>query len=206
MNRLPEPSIFSRRDILKVAGFGSFVAAAVYEFTVGGLVFEDVPIPDKNDFGRTVNASSAVIVGIISQKIAPNKNIEAIIKKPGWSDARLTGTTTNNTIETAVELNLTSSKFSAQGNGEQINGKVDKSEFDWEVKSRSVNTWEIGRFGLKFDHTLMLTASDGLISGRLYRTAGFNWDISGTYTNDSFNIQVETGRLSPNFEITGTFK
>lgn len=142
---------------------------------------------EKLQAGRTKNAISAVVGGIIGREIYGNSNVDLEIQKRLFPNARVTGTTTPNSIDTHVDLALTSSDFiahpipNAQGYN-FIEGTVRKSEFNWNVKQKSGNTYEINRFGPKFDARLVLDVRGGVIRGTYIRPGlHFDWDIEGTY-------------------------
>lgn len=146
----------------------------------------------STELGRTKNSLASIIGGIVAQKIGGNSNIEITVTKTLFPDAPLSGQTTTNTIDSLVDLTLTSSKFTATGDpGGLMKGKVDKSEFDWNVTQVSDDKWEIGRLGWKFDTTLELTVKDGVITGEYVRPGPhFNWGIEGTYDQGG-NVKVE---------------
>jgi hypothetical protein len=167
--------------------------------------FTDLPGASENDFGRTVNGLSSVLAGIVAQKISPNSTFSMTIEKPMYADAPISGKTTTESVQSRVELSLTSAQFTGTTGANGISGTVDKSEFDWSIRQSGPNTWEVGRFGLKFDATLKLHIENGTINGVYERgPLSFNWNISGRYTTEGLvNIEVQTGFINPNFKIVG---
>lgn len=93
------------RALLKYATIGTAVA-----LLAGCSKFEDSPGLSKNQFGRAVNSISAVIAGITAQKVATNSNFQLVIVKPGWYDAKVTGTTSATSIDSSVDLDLTTAR------------------------------------------------------------------------------------------------
>ncbi len=189
------------RSLLRCATFG-----ATWLLVAGCSKFSDTPGSSENDFGRTVNGISAVISGIVAQKIATNSNFHLTVQKPGWSDATVHGSTRSNSIISTVDLSLSSASFNANGEIGAMNGKVDKSEWDWKVTQTSPSRWNIGRALFKFDHTLDLTVENGTIRGELARTTSFNWSIKGSYTSNHVEMTISTGPFDPNFSISGTIQ
>lgn len=180
--------------------------------TAGVMLLTSIEYADIPDFsgktpgtGRTKNSISAVVAGIVGKNLYGNSEIELKIKKHFWPDAKLTGGTTKDSIDTYVDLSLTSAKFKAVTNKNgYLEGKVDKSEFDWEVKQTGYNTYKIKRLGPKFNAELELNAANGIIEG-IYRRSGphFNWDIKGTYDNVG-NVEIEIdGPLSLGITLKG---
>ena len=198
----PRSDPITRRDFLTVSFFGT--ACAAVAAAAGCTAFQDTPGPGKNQFGRAVNAISAVSAGLIAQAVAPGRTFEATIEKYAWPDASMHGKTTDNSIQVSVDLSLTSCKFTASGKPGAITGDVEKSEFDWKVKQSSPGEWEIGRTGWKFDHVLKLTVDNGTINGTLVRTGGFDWTIEGSYSDTSFQYKVTPGIGDPSFSVKGT--
>ena len=190
----------------KALAVGAIGGLAVLGFNaIRSLEFTDTPGPSKHDFGRTVNGISTLVCGIAAQEIFGNASVNATIQKPWFPDAKVDGRTTADFIDTEVELSMTSSHFTAQKEGGLMKGKVDKSEFDWSVEQTGPNTWHIGRWGYKFDSTLVIDISNGQINGSLERTMGWDWTFSGTYdTAGNIKINVGTPFLRPNFVIEGT--
>lgn len=160
--------------------------------TVTSYEYADVPgFSSKHEMGRTKNSLSAVVAGIVGQKLHGESVIDLEIQKICFPDARVEGTTTKDSIDTLVDLATTSSHFTATTNAQEgLLGTVDKSEFDWKVTQSSDSSWEIERFGLKFDSTLNLTVQDGKITG-LYERPGpaIDWRIEGSY-NDSGDVII----------------
>jgi hypothetical protein len=174
-----------RRQFLRTALYGGTIAALV---GAGILSSEYTDLPgfdDKIQAGRTKNSIAAVVAGIVGQKLYGNSNIDLEIQKSLFPDARVTGNTTPNSVDTYVNLALTSTHFVGQNNSSgQLEGEVDKSEFNWKVKQTSEDKYEIARWGPKFDGALELTVKDGKISGTYIRGGPhFNWKVNGTYDN-----------------------
>jgi hypothetical protein len=167
----------------------SSLAAALTAVGLGALTlnscsqYQDLPgYSEDTSLGRTKNALATVVAGLVAEKISPEATIHFTIERFWFPDAELEGTVHNGEIHTHLPLALTSATFDAHSNGGQIQGTIDKSEFDWELRPSGPNKWEVGRALLKFDHTLTLQVHGGIISGELQRTAGFNWTIEGTYS------------------------
>ncbi len=158
--------------------------------------------------GRTKNSISAVIAGIVGQKLHGDSVIDLEVQKICFPDASLKGRTTQETIDTIVQLASTSAHFTSKISSDgKFEGDVDKSEFDWNVRQSSVNSWEIARFGPKFDTTLKLEIRDGKISG-VYERPGlaFDWDISGSY-DDSGNVEIVIDApLTLSVTLSGTIR
>jgi len=183
-------------DKAKLVYLGAGVIFATSGITCGEYC--DQPgFSNKVEAGRTKNSIATIVAGIVGQKMYGDSRINLEIQKSFYPDARVTGRTNQNSVDTHVDLAFTSARFTAQKNNEgNLDGEVDKSEFDWKVKQISEDTYEIARFGPKFDATLVITVKDGKISGKYLRPGPhFNWDISGTYD--------QAGNV--NFEIDGPF-
>lgn len=171
--------------MVPLAGAGVGAIAVTTEYA-------DIPgFSSRTEMGRTKNSISAVVAGIIGQKLHGDSVINLEIQKICFPDAKVAGTTTSDTIDTLVELATTSSHFTATTNprGELV-GSVEKSEFDWDVKQSSDSSWEIARFGPKFDATLKLEMQDGKITG-IYERPGpaIDWEISGSY-DQSGHVEI----------------
>lgn len=175
---------------------GSSLAAALTAVGVGALTlnsctqYQDLPgYSEDTSLGRTKNALAVAVAGIVAEKISPDATIQFTVERFWFPDAELEGTVGGGKIHTHLPLALTSATFDAQSSDGQLNGTIEKSEFDWELRQTDPETWQIGRALLKFDHTLTLHVHDGVISGELARTAGFNWTISGTYSPEG-NVEI----------------
>jgi hypothetical protein len=120
-----------------------------------------------------------------------NADINIEIEKKWFPDATITGHTTKDSIDTYINLWLSHVEFTAEKKDGMINGKVDKSEFDWNVTQKNDNTYEIQRTLLKWDGNLKIDVNDGKIFG-VYERGGFawDWDINGTYDKDG-NLKIE---------------
>jgi len=154
--------------------------------------YMDLPgFSDKVEAGRTKNGVATVVAGILGQKIYDHAKIDITIKKAWFSDARVTGESTQHGIDTYVPLWLTSAHFTAHNNEGRLEGAVSKSEFDWRVKQSSDDTYEIARWGPKFDSRVRLVIKDGKIEGNYVRDGpNFDWQIKGTYDKQG-NIVCE---------------
>jgi len=144
--------------------------------------------------GRTKNSVAALVAGIVGQQAYGNTSMDLMVKKLSWPDATLTGYTTEKTIDTYVDLLLTSARFQASTDATgQLEGEVHKSEFNWSVEQEGVNNYVVGRFGPKFDGRLHLKVQNGIIRGTYHRTGPhFNWAVEGTYSADGrVNISID---------------
>ncbi|MDP2907113.1 MAG: hypothetical protein Q8O03_04190 [Nanoarchaeota archaeon] len=171
-------------------GFGLFLS-----YSVISSEYIDIPgFGGKNlGTGRTKNSISAIVAGIASKEIYGNSEINLKVKKHFWPDAELTGYTTENSVDTKTDVLLTSARFKAETDTEDLlNGEVDKSEFDWKVKQTGPNTYKIARWGPKFDATLELKIEEGGIIKGTYNRPGphFDWGIKGTYDKEG-NVNIE---------------
>ena len=171
--------------------------------------YADLPAPFDAQQGRTKNAIASVVVGTIGQQLYGNShvNVNVNVKKYFFSDSKVTGTTTPDSIDTKMDLTFSSNRYTANKNPKSNNfkGKVDKSEIDWKVQQTSQTTYEISRWGPKFDSSLELTIKDGKISGTYIRDGpNIDWDIQGTY-DEQGNINVEIdGPLTLGITLEGT--
>ena len=184
-----------RNLIGRVAKYGAIALGATV-FSVGTCVtseYSDVMgFSGDNEMGRTKNSLAAVIAGIAAQKMHGNSTLDLKIKKNLWSNARITGKTTSNSVQTDIDLALASVHFKADGSSSSnLSGTVDKSEFDWGLKQKDNASYDIARFGPKFDSVLHLNVQNGKIKG-LYERRGphINWDINGTY-DSSGNVKID---------------
>ena len=184
----------NRRDFLKWFGYGAAGTALVSAGIVSSEYMDVFGFSEKPEMGRTKNSIAAVVAGLVGQKMYGNAQIDFEIQIHGWPDARVTGQTTPTSVDTYVDLAVTSSHFKAQANGAgMLEGEVDKSEFDWIVRQTGQNSYEIARFGLKFDSRLNLNVADGRISGTYVRTGPhFDWEVNGTYdANGNASIEID---------------
>jgi len=162
---------------------------------VAGQYGDGPGFSSKTEMGRTKNSIAAVVAGIVGQKMYGESEIDLEIEKTLFPNARVTGRTTRNSVDTYVDLATTSAHFTANNNP-RLEGKVSKSEFDWKVKQISPNTYEIQRWGLKLDSALKIDVKDGKISGNYARELGFDWKVDGTYDqkgNVSCEVSVPWG-------------
>lgn len=192
-----------RRNFLGLLGYGTIGTALAG--SVISSEYMDVFGFSKLEMGRTKNSIAAVVAGLVGKMLYGNSQIDVEIQKQGWSDARVTGNTTPTSVDTYVDLAVTNSHFRAQQNGAgMLEGKVDKSEFDWRVRQTGQNSYEIARFGPKFDSGLNLNVADGKISGTYVRTGPhFDWGIIGTY-DDSGKVNIEIdGPLNLGIRLVG---
>ena len=147
---------------------------------------------DSPQAGRTKNSIAAVVSGIVGQKLYGNSEIDLDLEKFFFPDAKVTGTTTSSSVDTYVDLAFTSAHFVAHNNQSgNLEGEVDKSEFDWKIRQTSQDTYEIARWGPKFDAELKISVKDGKITGTYTRPGPhFDWDIEGTYDSKG-NVHFE---------------
>lgn len=172
--------------ILAIAGI---IAAIVFSISAGQFI--DLPGFGKDKGGgRTRNALSVVVAGIVASEISPSSTFEMEARKSMYPDSTITGTTSAGSIDSYMPLTFTSSRFRATRKGELFEGTIEKSEFDWIANQTAPGKWSIGRFALKFDYELELTVADGKISGRLYKTFEFDWKIEGTY-DEQGNVDID---------------
>jgi hypothetical protein len=103
----------------------------------------DVPILYKaSKLGRTKNAISAVVAGIVAQRIYGESEIDLIIEKFFFPDAKLTGSTTQDSIFTNVELMFTNAQFIGYGSEKgELKGTIKKSQFNWELIQTGTNKY-----------------------------------------------------------------
>jgi hypothetical protein len=193
-----------RRQFLKTLGFGTAGAALATYGVVSSEYMDIFGFDEKVQAGRTKNSIAAVVTGLVGQKLYGNSNIDIDIEKSLWPDAKVTGYTTPESVETHVDLALTSAHFSAQNKNGLLEGEVDKSEFDWKVKQTGSNSYDIARFGPKFDARLELRVQDGKISGTYIRPGPhFDWGINGTYDQNG-NVKFEIdGHMNLGITLNG---
>lgn len=194
-----------KKSLLKGILYGTgFSALAV--FGLASSEYQDVfGFDNKAESGRTKNSIAAVVTGIIGQELYGNSRINVDIEKTMWPDAKVTGYTTSDSIETHVDLLVTSAHFSAKRNGNgHLEGTVDKSEFDWNVKQIGPSSYDVNRFGPKFDARVDLTVEDGKITGTYVRPGPhFDWEITGTYNdNGDVNYTID-GPLNLGITLNG---
>lgn len=153
---------------------------------------------------RGKNSISAVVGGIIGQKLYGNSEIDLTLKKVFWPNSKLRGITTSNSINTDADLTFGRANFRAKKTNGKLEGEVDKSEFDWKVEQSGEDRYKIGRFGPKFDGELYLVVKDGRVRGEFHRY-GFNisWGIDGKYDKEG-NVDVEIdGPLTLGVDLVG---
>ena len=173
--------------------------------------YQDLPgFADKFQQGRTKNSVAAMLTGLVAQKAYGPSTIHVNMIKTCWPDSEIDGKVTNVNnyclIDTKTSLLLSSAHFTAEGPANKIEGKVEKSEFDWTISQKDQDTYTIVRFGLKRNYELTLHVADGQITGTLYRAWGFNWDISGHY-DEHGNLDLNVSApLTLGFELKGTVR
>ena len=182
------------RSLLTTVG-ATVLAGAIVTGIVGFFEYADLPgFMDKMPgAGRAKNSVAVLVAGIAAHEMYVDPaTIDLDVQKHVWMDAELTGTTTPETIESNVDLALTSAKFTARKNEQgMLEGKVAKSEYNWRVKQTGPSTYGIGRFFTKWDTKLDLVVKDGTITGTYHRPPfRFNWDIEGTYDKDG-TVKIE---------------
>src|SRR3989338_4738352 len=124
-------------DKAKLVYLGAGVIFATSGITCGEYC--DQPgFSNKVEAGRTKNSIATVVAGIVGQKMYGDSRIDLEIQKSLYPDARVTGITTSSSVDTHVDLAFNSASFTAQKNKDgNLEGEVDKSEFDWKVKQIS---------------------------------------------------------------------
>ncbi len=92
-----------------------------------------------------MNSLSVVLAGVLAHKVEPlgAKNLFLTVEKPFFPNAEILGTVTGSTFDVKNDLALTSSRFVASGSVGALNGKVEKSEFKWNVEQKGADTWTI---------------------------------------------------------------
>ncbi len=188
---------------------GALGALAIGYSVITGEYMDLPGFSDKLQTGRTKNSVAAVIAGIVGQRVYGNSDIDVKIKKKFFPDAKVEGHTTLDRIDTNVDLMLSSSHFTAQKNTASgyLQGRVDKSEFDWGVEQVADNSFKIKRFGPKFNATIHLNVGNGFIEGVYVRPGPhFNWGISGTYDkNGNVNVEID-GPLNLGITLEGKIR
>lgn len=162
--------------------------------------------------GRTRNSIANVVAGIVAQKMYDgNSTINLTAKKSLYPNSEITGRTTPSSIDTRMDLTFAHNEFHAttgtNNKNVTLQGVLNKSEFDWAVHQTGTNTYEIGRFGLKFDTTLTLNVSNGRITGDYNHPLKFNWKINGTYNPTGFvTIDINVPFSISDITLEGTIK
>jgi hypothetical protein len=184
-------------------GYGFIAGSVIYGLTIISE-YADIPLT-KTESGRTKNSIATVVSGIIANKMYDNSKIELEVQKQSWPDSKITGETTDSTILSYNDLSMTSAKFTAQKNRDgKFEGKVDKSEFNWDITQTGNEKYHVGRFGLKFDADLEIKVSKGKITGEYQRHGiRFNWDIEGIYDSlGNVNINID-GPMNLGINLVG---
>lgn len=161
--------------------------------------------------GRTRNGVAALVAGATARTLHDSATIDMEVQKPWWPDAELTGHVTPSTVDTKVNVALSSAKFkgSLDDNG-YLRGEVHKSEFNWHVQEREDGDYDLGRFMFKWNTKLRFKVwDDGKITG-VYERSGPHWDwnLNGTYDpygNVHIDVDVPwgfdfslNGKITPN--------
>ena len=181
---------------MKEMGYGLALTGLIGTLGMASFASEeyfDAPIfmSEKTEQGRTKNSIAAIVAGIVGQKLYGNSTIDLEVQKTMFPNARVTGHTTSKEIDTHVELLMTSSHFTAENKAGALEGKVSKSELDWDVKQTGSNTYVVSRWGPKFNTTLVLNVENGKIIGSYCRPLAFDWTINGTYdSNGRLHIDI----------------
>jgi hypothetical protein len=175
--------------------------------------YHDFPgFTETTDAARTRNSIASVVAGIVAQKMYDgNATINLAVIKSMYPDSEITGRTTPTSVDTKTDLTFAHNEFHATNGPSNMHGLlegvVNKSEFDWAVHQTGPNTYEIGRFGLKFDTTLTLNVSNGRIIGDYNHPLKFNWKIEGTYSPAGIvNIDIQVPLSISDVTLVGTIK
>ena len=194
---------------LKHVVYGGMILGSIGIGIVGSEYQDVFGFLDKLQAGRTKNSIASVVSGLVSQRLDDgNNDINMNVGKVFFPDSKITGFTTRDTIHTDMGLWFTSNKFDAGRKNGLMNGRVDKSEFDWKVKEKPNGDYDVARFGPKFDASVEdLKVKDGVISGTYSRPGpNFDWDIDGTYDSDG-NVQFTIdGPFNLGISLEGTIK
>src|SRR3989344_2958690 len=200
-------SIFS--DIKSLAATGlvaGVIGGGIFELFVAGQ-YSDLPgFSDDHQTGRTKNSIASVICGVVGQKMYDgNSELDLEVVKTMWPDANLTGHTTKDTIDSNVDLTFPRARFTASKNAEgNLEGNVDKSEFDWKIKQTRDDTYKIERAGWKLNAELKIMMNDGQISGSYSKPLSFDYKIKGTYDKENGKVDIDVKvALSLDFGIKG---
>ncbi len=190
-----------------------FIGCAVQAAIGGTVLVAGIPsseyadvwgFDEKYQQGRTKNGLAAVVAGIIGHEMYGGSSVDLAVKKRFWPDARVTGSTSEDSIDTNIDLFWTSSRFRANYSDDRLRGEVHKSEFNWKVEQTGPSTYRIKRWGPKFDSTLELRVADGRIHGT-YKRPGphFDWSINGSYdAQGHVNVRID-GPLTLGIELEG---
>lgn len=173
----------------------------------GAITYGQYGDHSKSSKGRTKNAISSVVSGIVAQKIYKDQEceIDLEVQRKFYPDTTITGTVTPYRIETNLDSLIRDTNFIASTSGEnELKGEVKKAEFNWIVYSKGNDKYDIKRMGIKFDNELELTVANGKIDGTFVRNGlRFDWDISGTY-DDFGNVNIEIdGPLTLGINLEG---
>lgn len=167
--------------------------------------YADMPGFDADyEAGRTRNSLATLVSGIVGQKMYGSSKFELNMEKSQFPDAKVTGHTTRDTIDSYVGLALTSSHFTAARKNGLLEGTVAKSEFNWGIKENDDGSYHVTRFGPKFDSELRIDVKDGKITGQYIRTGPhFSWTISGKY-DEQGNVKIDVSiPLGLDFRLKG---
>ncbi|MFH1175072.1 MAG: hypothetical protein V1725_08145 [archaeon] len=191
----------SLKTILTIA-----TAAAIIGCLYVSSSYLDLPgFSQKVQQGRTKNSIATIVTGIAAQQAYGNSRIDMNVGKTFYPDAKLTGSTTPTSIHTHLDLALTDADFHAS-NENLLQGKVEKSEFNWNVQQTGKDEYEIRRWGPKPNNTLKLHVADGIIIGEYTRWFGWDWNISGKYDSTGKAEIDITAPLTLGLHISGTMK
>ena len=166
--------------------------------------YADTRIPsDEFSGGRTRNALAAIIAPEVARRLYGNSSFEMQIVKSYFPDAQVIGSVSES-VRSDIKLLFSSVHYTASG--DPLQGKVDKSEYDWKVEELPDGRLHISRFGPKWDTHLSIEAENGTIDGKYDRRgigAKFDWEISGTYDADG-NVKVNVGiPFGPDISLEG---
>ena len=178
-------------NLVKIAGAAVFAAAIGYSVILSE--YADVSGFSKDyQMGRTKNSVSTVLAGVLAQKIYNKSNINITEQKKYFPDSRITGSASQDYIQTYMDLTFSHVCFTAdEKTPGKLVGHVDKSEFDWDITQTGPNKYHVHRWGPKFDSDLELNVNNGLVAGKYLRPGPhFNWDINGTYDSKG-NVNVK---------------
>lgn len=149
-----------------------------------------------NGYGRNVNGVSAILAGIMAEKMGLKDNWTFQVEKNFWPDISGAGNASKEKITATID--------DGKGNFsiDLLDINLRHSNFSFGVSQSSNTVWEVRESWGKFEDHLRLDFQGNEITGKLVRPFAQDWELKGDYLPQSATITVKPGAFNPEFTIT----
>lgn len=167
----------------------------------------------SNDDVAVAFELTAVVAGILAQKIHPESQIEMDVDIWLGAGGRLTGTTTPQSIRVYLDRNFSAdSEFTAERaapilspTSRTLVGGISRTlSFGFSFRQLGENLYQIDRRLIGFGYQLELKLEQGHIQGQVYRSLALDWSVEGEIS-PSGEIEFEIQRPLA-FDVTAKGK